>query len=63
MSESEQANAPVIEVVSPSATSEDIAVVVAVLSALGGGSEEPAPAGSQWAGRARHTWRNSITPH
>lgn len=56
----EAANAPVIQVHSPSATAEDIAVVVAVLSAAGGGSDDTAGPDplthSQWAGRARHTW-------
>ena len=65
--------APVLRVVSPDATPEEIAALVAVLSVLGG--QEPAPPRrvSEWSRPARRHrpavshgpggWRSSSLPH
>ncbi|HWJ80742.1 MAG TPA: acyl-CoA carboxylase subunit epsilon [Nocardioides sp.] len=49
----EQPQAPVLRVVNPDATPEEIAAVVAVFSALGGGEPAPAPPRSEWANPVR----------
>ena len=63
---------PLLRVVNPDATPEEVAAVVAVLSALGGGAPAPAPR-SQWASPHRQVrrtlphgagaWRASGLPH
>ena len=45
--------APVLRVVNPDATPEEIAALVAVFSAIGGGAAAPEPARSEWAAPAR----------
>ncbi|WP_370037451.1 acyl-CoA carboxylase epsilon subunit [Nocardioides sp.] len=64
---------PLLRVVNPDATPEEVAAVVAVLSALGGGAPAPAPPRSQWAAPHRQVrrtlphgagaWRASGLPH
>ena len=70
-------DAPVLRVVSPDATPEEIAALVAVLSSLGGDEQPPEPAPSVWAAPARAArkvpgapvptgrgaWRASGLPH
>ena len=70
---SDQDQKPLLRVVNPDATAEEVAAVVAVLSALGGGAPAPAPARSQWASPHRQVrrtlphgagaWRASGLPH
>lgn len=45
--------APVLRVITPDTTAEEVAAIVAVLSALGGGEAAPEPARSEWASPAR----------
>ena len=45
--------APVLRVVSPDATPEEIAAIVAVLASLGGGGAAPEPPRSEWASPTR----------
>ena len=49
----EAASAPVLRIVTPSTTPEEVAAIVAVLSALGGGAPAPEPPASEWAAPAR----------
>ncbi len=46
--------APLLRVITPSTTPEEVAAIVAVLSALGGGAPAPEPPRSEWANPARH---------
>ena len=50
---------PLIRVLTPTATSEEIAAVVAVLAALGGSEPAPEPVRSEWASPARRLRRTS----
>lgn len=45
--------APVLRVITPDTTDEEVAAIVAVLSALGGGEPAPEPPRSEWANPAR----------
>lgn len=68
--------APVLRVITPDTTAEEVAAIVAVLSALGGGGPAPEPPRSEWAhpvrgvrstpGRGlphgRGAWRSSGLP-
>lgn len=68
----EPVEAPALRVLTPDATPEQVAAVVAVFSAMGGEDEVPAPT-SQWASPARRMrrplhpgpggWRASALPH
>ncbi|NNG40163.1 hypothetical protein HJ588_12900 [Flexivirga sp. ID2601S] len=59
----EAAKTPQLQVLSGNATAAEIAAVVAVLSAVGGGDEAPEPSrGSAWTGRARTGWRSPALP-
>ncbi|MBU2074710.1 MAG: acyl-CoA carboxylase subunit epsilon [Actinobacteria bacterium] len=70
---SSQDQAPLLRVVNPDATPEEVAAVVAVLSALGGGEPAPPPRRSEWAAPHRQVrrtlphgvgaWRASGLPH
>ena len=70
--ESAASAAPVVRIVSGSPSAEDIAALVAVLSAVGGGEEPaPAPASSAWSdpswrlvgpSATRGGWRTSSLP-
>jgi hypothetical protein len=71
--ESDEPEAPVLRVITPDATPEEVAALVAVLSALGsGGSDQPRPR-SEWGDPSRmhrrplHPgpggWRSSSLPH
>ena len=70
---SDQEKQALLRVVNPDATPEEVAAVVAVLSALGGGAPAPAPPRSQWASPHRQVrrtlphgsgaWRASGLPH
>ncbi len=53
--------APILQVVSPHATPEEIAAIVAVFSALGGNAPAPQRPRSEWANPARRM-RTSL-PH
>jgi len=63
---------PVLHVVSPDATPEEVAAIVAVLSALGDGAEPPRPPRSTWSEPSRRmrgmmapgrgAWRASALP-
>lgn len=58
MSAEEQAEAappqaPLLRIVTPSTTPEEVAAIVAVLSALGGGEAAPEPPRSEWASPER----------
>ncbi len=44
---------PLLRVVTPDTTPEEVAAIVAVLSALGGGAPAPEPPRSEWASPAR----------
>ena len=45
--------APLLRIVTPTTTPEEVAAIVAVLSALGGGAPAPEPPRSEWASPAR----------
>lgn len=70
---SDQDQKPLLRVVNPDATPEEVAAVVAVLSALGGGAPAPTSPRSQWASPHRQVrrtlphgagaWRASGLPH
>ncbi|TWP32330.1 acyl-CoA carboxylase subunit epsilon [Leekyejoonella antrihumi] len=60
---SDQSPPPVLRVVRGDATPEEIAVLVAVLSAAAGGPDSSAPPRSTWSGRNRASWRGSGLPH
>ncbi len=72
MSESPEAPRPTLTVVNPDATPEEIAAIVAVFSALGGGAKPAPKPRSLWAARQRRTraalrpgpgsWRSSGLP-
>ncbi|TYL52019.1 acyl-CoA carboxylase subunit epsilon [Nocardioides sp. BGMRC 2183] len=49
----EEPTKPVLRVVNPDATPEEIAALVAVFSTLGGGEPAPQPPRSQWAAPSR----------
>lgn len=51
-----------IRIESPGVSTEEVAAVLAMLSALGGGGPEPSARRSHWAGRARIGWRSSSLP-
>ena len=63
---------PLLKVVNPDATPEEVAAIVAVLSALGGGAPEKPQPVSEWASPARNmrgapvlhhaSWRASGLP-
>ncbi|GAA1999899.1 MULTISPECIES: acyl-CoA carboxylase subunit epsilon [Nocardioides] len=62
MSAEQEPAAPVLRVVTPDATPEEIAALVAVVSALGAGSEPAqAPRRPEWSAPARLVRRNP--PH
>ncbi|QSR27605.1 hypothetical protein CFH99_18435 [Nocardioides aromaticivorans] len=44
---------PLLRIVTPDTTPEEVAAIVAVLSALGGGAPAPEPPRSEWANPAR----------
>ncbi len=44
---------PLLRIVTPDTTPEEVAAIVAVLSALGGGAPAPEPPRSEWASPAR----------
>lgn len=44
---------PLLRIVTPETTPEEVAAIVAVLSALGGGAPAPEPPRSEWASPAR----------
>lgn len=68
---------PLLRIVTPDTTPEEVAAIVAVLSALGGGAPAPEPPRSEWASPARQArttpgrtlaagrgaWRASGLPH
>ncbi|HYG94574.1 MAG TPA: acyl-CoA carboxylase subunit epsilon [Nocardioides sp.] len=66
------AGPPLLQVISPDATPEEVAALVAVFSALGGGEPAPEPPRSEWAAPARRMraalphgrdgWRASALP-
>ncbi|GAA4113886.1 hypothetical protein GCM10022215_11520 [Nocardioides fonticola] len=72
MAENSAPTTPLLRVVNPDATPEEIAAIVAVLSSLGTAAEAPRPPRSAWASPARavrgtHTagagaWRASGLP-
>ena len=45
--------APLLRIVTPDTTPEEVAAIVAVFSALGGGEPAPEPPRSEWASPAR----------
>jgi hypothetical protein len=63
---------PLLKVITPDATPEQVAAIVAVLSAVGGAAPAPEPPRSQWASPARRmrsqlqpgrgAWRASALP-
>lgn len=53
MSENASADQPVLRVLTPSATPEDVAAVVAVLAGAGSGAAEPEKPRSRWASPGR----------
>jgi hypothetical protein len=63
---------PILKVIDAHATPEEIAAIVTVLSAMGGGAPAPRPPRSQWAhparqirtalGHGRGGWRASAQP-
>jgi hypothetical protein len=57
----ENSEAPVLKIVNPDATPEEIAAIVAVFASLGGGDAAPAPPRSEWANPARRMRRE--LPH
>lgn len=71
--ETPQEGAPLLRVVNADATPEEVAAIVAVLSALGGGEPEAPRPRSQWASphrsvrrtlpHGRGAWRASGLPH
>jgi len=50
-------SAPLLRVIDAHATPEEVAAIVAVLSALGGGAPAPRPPRSTWASPARAVGR------
>lgn len=52
---------PLLRVVSPDATPEEVAAIVAVFSALGGAAPAPEPPRSEWANPARRM--RTTLPH
>ena len=58
---SEAPAAPLLRVITPSTTPEEVAAIVAVFSALGGSAPEPARPRSAWADPARMARRS--LPH
>ena len=51
--EDAQPQAPLLRIVTPETTPEEVAAIVAVLSALGGGAPAPEPPRSEWASPER----------
>ncbi|MFC5727776.1 MULTISPECIES: acyl-CoA carboxylase subunit epsilon [Nocardioides] len=47
------AETPLLRIVTPTTTPEEVAAIVAVFSALGGGSPAPRPPRSEWASPGR----------
>ena len=45
--------APLLKVITPDTTPEEVAAIVAVLSSVGGGAPAPEPPRSEWANPAR----------
>jgi hypothetical protein len=72
MTDNTDHEAPLLRVVTPDATPEEVAAIVAVFSALGGGGSVPEKPRSQWASPARRmrrplhpgpgAWRASALP-
>jgi hypothetical protein len=64
---------PLLRVITPGTTPEDIAAIITVLTTLGGTPQAPAPKHSEWANPARHlrtphphgpgAWRASSLPN
>jgi hypothetical protein len=52
---------PVLRIVNPDASDEEVAAIVAVLASLGGGAAAPEKPRSQWASPARRT--RTALPH
>ena len=52
---------PLLKVVTPDATPEEVAALVAVFSALGGGEPAPEPPRSEWS--APHRRMRAVLPH
>lgn len=50
---SEASSPPLLKVITPDTTPEEVAAIVAVLSALGGGQPAPEPPRSEWGSPAR----------
>ena len=51
----EPADAPALRIITPDTTPEEVAAIVAVLSAMGGGAPAPEPPRSLWAAQSRAT--------
>jgi hypothetical protein len=51
--ETPEPQAPVLRIITPDTTPEEVAAIVAVFSALGGGAPEPEAPRSTWASPAR----------
>jgi hypothetical protein len=72
MSEDKPVAQPILKIVNPDATPEEVAAIVAVLSALGGGGEPPRRPRSTWSDPSRRmhglmspgsgAWRASALP-
>jgi hypothetical protein len=68
-----RAQPPLLKIVSPEATAEEIAALVAVFAALGSGGEPPARQTPEWSAHHRKVrsthphgpggWRSSGLPH
>lgn len=61
MSDSPAPEAPLLRVVNPDATPEEVAAIVAVFASLGGGSEEPPRKRREW--NAPHRLVRRTLPH
>ncbi len=53
--------APLLRVLTPGTTPEEVAAIVAVLSAMGGGAPAPEQPRAEWAGPARRLRRTAST--
>jgi hypothetical protein len=56
------ATGPLLRVVNPDATPEEVAAIVAVLASLGGGEVAPQPPRSEWAGPERAVRSTAVRP-
>ena len=54
--------APLLRILTPGTTAEEVAAIVAVLSALGGGAPAPEPSRSEWTNPARRL-RSTASTH